>query len=102
MDIHEPKEHRIDTYKNARIYKERTKKWHDKRISRKEFNEGDIVLLFNSRLKLIPGKLHSTWFGPFEVTKVFQNGVIEIKGMSCKPLIVNRQRLKHYHSINNK
>jgi hypothetical protein len=32
------------------MYKERTKRWHDKRI--KEFTPGDKVLLFNSRVKL--------------------------------------------------
>ena len=32
-------------YYNANIYKERTKRWHDKRI-KKEFVLGDIVLLF--------------------------------------------------------
>ena len=102
LDIHELEELRLDAYQNAQIYKERTKKWHDKRISRKEFNEGDIVLWFNSRLELFPGKLHSRWSGPFEVTKIFQSGAVEIKGMSCKPFIVNGQCLKHYHSIDNK
>ena len=41
----------------AKIYKERTKRWHDKRI-KKEFALGDKVLLFNSRVKLFRhGKL---------------------------------------------
>ena len=102
LDIHELEKLRLDAYENAHIYKERTKKWNDKQISRKEFNEGNIVLLFNSRLKLFSGKLRSRWSGPFEVTKIFQNGAIEIKGMSYKPFIVNGQRLKHYHSIDNK
>ena len=35
LDINELEELRLDAYENARIYKERTKKWHDKRISRK-------------------------------------------------------------------
>ncbi|XP_050893363.1 uncharacterized protein LOC127099720 [Lathyrus oleraceus] len=48
LDIHELEELRLDAYENAQIYKERTKKWHNNRISRKEINEGDKVLLFNS------------------------------------------------------
>jgi len=45
-------------YHNAKIYKERVKRWHDKRI--KEFIPGDKVLLFNSRVKLFRhGKLRS-------------------------------------------
>jgi hypothetical protein len=38
-------------YHNVKIYKERTKRWHDKRI-KKEFTPKDKVLLFNSRVKL--------------------------------------------------
>lgn len=33
---------------NAKLYKERTKRWHDHRIQYKEFKEGDKFLLFNS------------------------------------------------------
>jgi hypothetical protein len=32
-------------YHNAKIYKERTKRWHDKRIKKKEFTPKDMVLL---------------------------------------------------------
>ena len=47
-------------YHNAKICKERTKRWHDKRIKKKEFTPGDKVLLFNSRVKLFGyGKLWS-------------------------------------------
>ena len=49
-------------------YKEKMKAWHDKHIVRKEFEAGQRVLLFNSRLKLFPGKLKSQWSGPFTVT----------------------------------
>ena len=48
-------EFRNEAYENARIYKEKTKAWHDKHIARKEFTAGQQVLLFNSRLKLFPG-----------------------------------------------
>ena len=100
--MHELEEIRLDAYENARIYKERTKRWHDKSISKKEFSVGDIVLLFNSRLRLFPGKLRSRWSGPFEVTKVLLSGAVEIRGKSSTPFIVNGQRLKHYHCVENK
>jgi len=45
---------RLETYKSPRIYKERTKKWHDKHILKKRVEEGDLVLLLNSRLRLFP------------------------------------------------
>nr|GMD63579.1 protein NYNRIN-like [Ipomoea batatas] len=51
----------MDAYENAKIYKERTKYFHDKRILRRSFEPGDQVLLYNSRLKLFLGKLKSRW-----------------------------------------
>ena len=98
LDINELEELRQDAYENAKIYKERTKTWHDKRINKKNFKIGDIVLLFNSRLKLFPGKLSSRWSGPFTITNTFINGAVEIKGKISEPFIVNGQRLKPYHN----
>ena len=70
-----------DSYENAKIYKERAKKknWHDKHLLRKEFKEGDKVLIFNSRLKLFPGKLRSRWSRPIMVTSVTPYGVIGVQ-----------------------
>jgi hypothetical protein len=42
---------RLKAYENASIYKEIIKRWYDKRLKKKEFKEGNKVLLFNSRLK---------------------------------------------------
>ncbi|CAM8944006.1 unnamed protein product [Rhodiola kirilowii] len=50
LQLNELDEIRLDSYENARIYKERMKKWHDKRIVHREFNEGERVLLYNSCL----------------------------------------------------
>ncbi|CAM8940374.1 unnamed protein product [Rhodiola kirilowii] len=76
LQLHELDEIRLDSYENARIYKERTKKWHDKRIVRREFNEGERVLLYNSRRRLFPGNIEGG-----------------------KTIVVNGQRLKHYHVL---
>ena len=52
LQLSELDEFRNEAYENALIYKEKTKAWHDKHIVRKEFEAGQQVLLFNSRLKL--------------------------------------------------
>ena len=52
MQISELEEWREKAYHNSKIYKERVKRWHDKRIKKKEFTPKDKVLLFNSRVKL--------------------------------------------------
>jgi hypothetical protein len=51
IQISELEEIRLKEYKNESIYKERIKRWHDKRLKKKEFKEEDKVLLYNSRLK---------------------------------------------------
>ncbi|GJR34472.1 reverse transcriptase domain-containing protein [Tanacetum coccineum] len=62
MDLNELMELRDGAYKNTRIYKEKTKKWHDSKLrGDKDFKVGDKVLLFNSRLRMHPGKLKSKW-----------------------------------------
>lgn len=94
--MNELDELRFDAYDNSRLYKERTKKIHDKIIQRRDFQVGDKVLLFNSRLRLFPGKLKSRWSGPFTVTEVKFHGAVEIMGQDGAKFKVNGQRLKLY------
>ena len=89
-------EFRTEAYENAKIYKEKTKQWHDKHIIRRDFEPGQKVLLYNSRLRLFPGKLKSRWSGPFIVTKVFPHGAVEVSHETKGTFKVNGQRLKHY------
>jgi hypothetical protein len=65
IQIAKRKEWREKAYHSAKLYKERIKRWHDKRIKIKQFKPRDKVLLFNSRVHLFGhGKLHSKWEGP--------------------------------------
>ena len=77
--MNELDEFRLSAYENAKLYKERTKRWHDKKIMHREFNVGDKVLLYNSRLNIFPGKLKSRWSGPFTVTEVSKFGYVELQ-----------------------
>ena len=96
LQLSELEEFLNEAYENARIYKEKTKAWHDKHIVRKEFELGQQVLLFNSRLKLFPGKLKSKLSGPFTVVQVFPYGGVEIMYPEKGQFKVNAQRLKSY------
>ena len=82
LQLDELDEFRLQTYENASIYKERTKKWHDKRIVHRKLTSGQHVLLYNTRLKLFPGKLKSRWSGPFVVKQVFPFGTVEISDLN--------------------
>jgi len=80
LQIIELEEWREKAYHNARIYKERTKIWHDKRIKQKEFHPGNKVLLFNSRVKLFGhGKLRSNWEGPYLVIDAMTHGAVMLQ-----------------------
>ena len=97
LQLSELDELRNEAYENARIYKEKTKAWHDKHITRKEFTAGQQVLLFNSCLKLFPGKLRCRWSEPFTVTKVFSHGGAEVSHPKKGTFTVATQRLKPYY-----
>ncbi|XP_071902717.1 uncharacterized protein [Coffea arabica] len=96
LELSELEEHRLHAYENAKIYKEKIKYWHDKHIIPKQFQVGQKVLLFNSRLRLFPGKLKSRWSGPFEVTQVFPYGAVEVANSRNERFKVNGQRVKPY------
>ncbi|CAJ2661902.1 unnamed protein product [Trifolium pratense] len=78
LKLNELEEWRERAYENAVLYKARTKRYHDAQLVPKNFHEGQLVLLFNSRFKLFPGKLKSKWSGPFVVKEVFPHGAVEI------------------------
>ncbi|CAN6562609.1 unnamed protein product [Malus baccata var. baccata] len=59
LQLNELDEIRNDAYESSRIYKEKSKAFHDKMILRKSFVIGQKVLLFNSRLWLFPVKIQS-------------------------------------------
>lgn len=63
LQLQELEELRNEAYESSRIYKEKTKNFHDNIISRKQFKVGQKVLLYHSRLKLHPRKLRSKWIG---------------------------------------
>jgi hypothetical protein len=68
IQIAELEEWRKKAYHSAKLYKERIKSWHDKRVKTKQFKPGDKGLLFNSCVHLFGhGKLRSKWEGPYLV-----------------------------------
>ncbi|XP_075076478.1 uncharacterized protein LOC142163123 [Nicotiana tabacum] len=77
-ELHELEEFRYLAFESTKLYKERIKRLHDQNIVEKNFKPGDMVLLYNSRLRLFPRKLKSRWFGPFRVVEVFPSGAVEI------------------------
>jgi hypothetical protein len=55
LQLCEMEELRLDSYESSRIYKEKTKIWHDRHILRKSFEPGQLVLVYDSRFHLFSG-----------------------------------------------
>nr|GEW79301.1 reverse transcriptase domain-containing protein [Tanacetum cinerariifolium] len=87
----------IKAYENSLIYKERTKKLRDDKIKNRIFNVGDLVFLFNSRLKIFSGKLKSRWSGPFTISEIYPYGTAKLIHPDGCNFKLNYHRLKHYH-----
>nr|GEV37396.1 reverse transcriptase domain-containing protein [Tanacetum cinerariifolium] len=66
-------------------------------IKNRNFNVGDQVLLFNSRLKIFSGKLKSRWFGPLTISEIYPYGTAKLIHPDGCNFKVNCHRLKHYH-----
>ena len=97
LNLNELEEQRNDAYLNSKIAKDRLKKWHDQMVAQKNFEKGDQVLLYNSKLYLFSGKLKSRWIGPFIIHQVYPNGAMELlNSKDNKPFKVNGQRLKPF------
>ncbi|GJT87519.1 reverse transcriptase domain-containing protein [Tanacetum coccineum] len=98
FQLHELDELRHQAYENSRLYKARTKVWHDRKLKiRKEFKHENKVLLFHSKYKFKQPKLRSRWLGPYVVKHQYPSGYVELYGKDGNFFIFNGHRLKLYH-----
>jgi hypothetical protein len=76
----------------------RRKSYYDSKLRPKQFKEGDLVLLYDSRFFKFPGKLQIHWLGPYEVMDVNPNGSFQLKDFEGKmlPTRINGYRLKPF------
>jgi hypothetical protein len=94
IKIIELEEMRLKAYENASIYKERIKRWYDKRLKKKEF-KGDMVLLYNLRFETFgKRKLQSKWDGPYIVHSVLSNGAVTIMDVKGDQFMVKVNGLR--------
>ena len=94
--LNELDEFSLKAYISLSLYKEKMQKYHDLKIEKREFMAGDLVLLFNSRLRLFKGKLKSKWTGPYLITQLFLHGAVELEKKEGVRFKVNGQRIKIY------
>ena len=60
------------------VEKDRQKAWHDLHIKNKQFQQGDLVLLYDSKFLKHPGKLQMHWLGPYLVNSITSGGAVQL------------------------
>ncbi|KAL3690876.1 hypothetical protein R1sor_004527 [Riccia sorocarpa] len=93
-------EDREQSKSDVTTIQQKRKENHDKRIRKIDVKDKDLVLLYENRHIKFPGKLHLRWMGPYRVTKVFDNGSLQLADLEGNPLAarVNGWRVKRYYS----
>ena len=76
MQLSKLEEHRLLTLQHQEIRKQHQKDWHDCNIKNKNLLAGDLSILYNSRVKGKPKKLHTEWMGPYVVEEIHANGSV--------------------------
>ena len=80
------------------VHKAREKAWHDRHIKKKQFQQGDLMLLYDSKFMKFLGKFKTHWKGPYIVQKVTDGGAVQLAKLNGEilPSMVNGSRLKKY------
>ena len=64
---------------SAMSHKKKMKKETEQKNAKQEFMVGDLVLVDNSGVPCLPGKLKSKCTGLYLITQVFPHGAVELK-----------------------
>jgi hypothetical protein len=66
------------TMHHQEVQKQQQKAWHDRHIKKKDIKNGDLVLLYDSRIKGKPRKLETTWLGPYVVEDIRSTRAVQL------------------------
>ena len=80
------------------VQKAREKAWHDRHIKKKQFQNGYLVLLYDSKFMKFLGKFKTHWKRPYIVQRVTDVGAVQLAKLNGEilPSMVNGSRLKKY------
>ena len=82
------------------VEKYQQKEWHDRHIKNKQFQQGDLVLLYDNKFLKHPGKLQMHWLGLYLVNSITSVGAVQLQELDgmVLPKLVNGSHLKRYQS----
>ncbi len=98
MQFNELDELQLKAYQSIEIAQAKQKKAFNKKVKKKEFKEGDLVMIFDIRHhRSAYKKWLPKWFGPFVIKKMFaDNGSYELENVDGSPYPhhINHDKLK--------
>jgi hypothetical protein len=98
LQLNELDELQLRAHQSIEIAHAQQKKAFDKKVKKREFKEGDLVMMFDIRHhRKAYKKLLPKWFGPFVIKKVFaDNGSYELENVDGSPYpdCINHNKLK--------
>jgi hypothetical protein len=69
---------------HQQVQKEREKANHDRHIKKKEFKQGDMVLVYNNKFMKHPGKFRTHWLGPYEIAYITEGGAVQLNTLNLE------------------
>lgn len=82
----------------TKVAQHRRKYWHNRCLRWTNFRPGQLVLKYNGRNELQPGKFKIRGLGPYKIREVGKNGVVKLSTLDHNPIryLVNDSKLKLY------
>src|SRR5438270_12580135 len=67
-------------------------------LNRDFFQTGQKVVVFHTQLRVFPADLKSEWKGPYTITKVYNDGALELEDeVNGRKLKVGKHMSRHYN-----
>ncbi|XP_057841791.1 uncharacterized protein LOC131051343 [Cryptomeria japonica] len=98
MNLTKLDEHRMMAQWVTEVAQRWRKYWHDKHLRWTNFHPRQLVLEYNGRNELCPGKFKVHWLGPYKIKEVGKNGAVKLSTLDDNPIHnpVNGSKLKLY------
>ena len=68
------------------VHKYKDKSQHDRHIKKKNFKEGNVILLYDNKYLQHPGKSRMHWLGPYEIKYITDGGVVQLYDLASKEI----------------
>ena len=71
---------------------------HQRWLNKDFFQTGQKVVVFHTQLRVFPAELKCEWKGPYTITKVFNDGALELHDeVNERVMKVGKHRRRHYN-----